>query len=292
MIRGMTGKASLRFSNDTMDVEMEMRSVNSRYFEFRIKTPQRYGFLEIEARKIVSQKLERGKIDLSIRVIEKSVPNDGALFNTALAKAYYQNAESLAKELGIENSLSLSALIALPQVLNSDSAEVSDDTVKLFKSKIEELTDSMLPMMLEEGEYTKKDVDNSLTIMSDSLEFIKERYPLVLDKYKQSLIDRVCEISTAKAPEERLAVEVELFASRTSINEELVRLESHIKIMKESIDGARKDVSSKELDFIAQEMNREVNTIASKSSDFSITEHTIALKREIEKMREQFRNIV
>ncbi len=292
MIRGMTGKASLRFSNDTMDVEMEIRSVNSRYFEFRIKTPQRYGFLEIEARKIVSKTLERGKIDLSIRVNEKSAPNEGAMFNAVLAKAYLDESRALAANLGINSDISLSTLINLPQVLNSDTSEVSESVIKLFNSKIEELVKSMLPMMLEEGDATKKDVDNSLEIMTESMEFIKDRYPAVLDKYKQSLIDRVKEISAAKAPEDRLAVEVELFASRTSINEELVRLESHIKIMKESIDGLRKDISSKELDFIAQEMNREVNTIASKSSDFSITEHTITLKREIEKMREQFRNIV
>ncbi len=292
MIRGMTGKSSLRFSTDNLDVEMEIRSVNSRYFEFRIKSPLRYSFLEIEARKIVSKKLERGKIDLSVRVNEKSNIPSGSLINTTLAKAYLLESQQLAKELNIADTMSLKEILSLPQVLNVDMGEVEESVVALFNTKIEELIDQMLPMMITEGEATIVDIKQSLSLMEKSLEFIKDRYPQVLDKYKNALKDRVLEVVTVKPAEERLLMELELFASRTAINEEVVRLASHISTMQESISGVRKDVSSKELDFIAQEMNREVNTIGSKSSDIEITENTIILKREIEKMREQFRNIV
>ncbi len=292
MIRGMTGKSSLRFSTDNLDVEMEIRSVNSRYFEFRIKSPLRYSFLEIEARKIVSKKLERGKIDLSVRVNEKSNIPSGSLINTTLAKAYLLESQQLAKELNIADTMSLKEILSLPQVLNVDMGEVEEGVVALFNTKIEELIDQMLPMMITEGEATIVDIKQSLSLMEKSLEFIKDRYPQVLDKYKNALKERVLEVVTVKPAEERLLMELELFASRTAINEEVVRLASHISTMQESIDGVRKDVSSKELDFIAQEMNREVNTIGSKSSDIEITENTIILKREIEKMREQFRNIV
>ncbi len=292
MIRGMTGKSSLRFSTDNLDVEMEIRSVNSRYFEFRVKSPLRYSFVEMEARKIVSKKLERGKIDLAIRVNEKNNIPSGSLVNTSLAKAYLLESQQLAKELGISDSISLKEILSFPQVLNVDIGDVEEKVVNLFNTKIEELIDQMMPMMLAEGEATIVDIKQSLSIMDNSLNFIKDRYPQVLDKYKNALKDRVLEVSTIKPPEERLLMELELFASRTAINEEIVRLASHIKSMQESVDGVRKDVSSKELDFIAQEMNREVNTIGSKSSDIEITEQTIILKREIEKMREQFRNIV
>lgn len=292
MIRGMTGKASLRFSTDNLDVEMEIRSVNSRYFEFRVKSPLRYGFVEMEARKIISKKLERGKIDLGLRVVEKNVTPNSSLINIPLAKAYLEESQQLAKELNISETISLKEIMSLPQVLNSDTGEVEEKVVNLFVLKINELVDQILPMMITEGKTTIEDIKNSLNIMNTSLSFIQQRYPLVLQKYKEVLKGRVLEISTIKAPEERLLIEIELFASRTAINEELVRLENHIRVMLESLDGIRKDVSSKELDFIAQEMNREVNTIASKSSDFEITEHTIVLKCEIEKMREQFRNIV
>ena len=149
----------------------------------------------------------------------------------------------------------------------------------------------MLPMMIEEGKSTLEDVQKSLDIMVKSLEFVKIKYPQVLDKYKSALRDRVLEVSSLKPSEERLSLELEMFASRTAINEEIVRLDNHIRVMQDILLGKRPE-TSKELDFIGQEMNREVNTIASKSSDFEITEQTIILKSEIEKMREQFRNLV
>lgn len=292
MIRGMTGKASLRFSTDNLDVEMEIRSVNSRYFECRVKAPSRFGFLEMDARKIISNKLARGKIDLGIRVVEKQVSPNTSLINIPLAKAYLEESKNLAKELNISDTISLKEILTLPQVLNVEMSEVEEKIANLFIAKTEELVDQMLPMMITEGQATIVDVKSSLSVMEGAVDFIQDRYPSILEQYKQNLKDRVLEVTTAKAPEERLLIEIELFASRTAINEELVRLKNHIRVMHESLDGVRKDVSSKELDFIGQEMNREVNTIASKSSDFAIVEHTIILKSEIEKMREQFRNIV
>ncbi|MGL4676339.1 MAG: YicC/YloC family endoribonuclease [Brevinema sp.] len=292
MMRGMTGKASLRFSTNSLDVEMEIRSVNSRYFEFRIKNPNRYSCLEMEARKLISKKLERGKIDLNIRINEKNMTPVGALINIPLAKAYLLESQLLAEELNLSKEITLKEILSLPQVLNIDIGEIDEETVKIFTIKIEELIDQMIPMMLAEGQMTAEDINRSLSVMSQSLDFIKQRYPKVLEKYKNTLKERVLEISTVKASDERLSIEIELFASRTAINEEIVRLGAHICMMQESVAGIRNHVSSKELDFIAQEMNREVNTIASKSSDFEITEQTIVLKREIENMREQFRNIV
>ncbi len=291
MIRGMTGQASLRFSTDTFDVEMEIRSVNSRYFEFRLKCPSRYYALEIGARKLISKKLARGKVDLSLRINEKEVLSKSSLINKPLAKAYLEESQKLAQELNISDIITMRELLSLPQVLNVDMSDVDESVLKLFLDKLDVLIDQMLPMMMTEGESTVNDVNASLTTMENSLSFIKKQYPQVLEKYKENLKERVREVTQTKTPEERLSVEVELFASRTAINEEVVRLDNHIRVMKDILVGKRKD-GSKELDFIGQEMNREVNTIASKSSDFEITEQTIILKSEVEKMREQFRNIV
>lgn len=291
MIRSMTGKSSIRFSTSKFDVEMEIRSVNSRYFEFKIKAPPRYMCLEIDARKLVSQKLSRGKIDLLIRVSEKEEMLPGSLINKSLVKAYLEESYELAQELGIADTLSLREVLSFPQVLKSESGDIGEDVVNLFLEKLTLLIDGMIPMMLEEGKSTVVDIENSLQQIEKSLFFIKERYPQVLTKYKNALRDRVLEITEMKAPEDRLTMELEFFASRTAINEEIIRLESHINLMKNILSGTRKE-GSKELDFIGQEMNREVNTIASKSSDFEITEQTIILKSEVEKMREQFRNIV
>jgi len=290
-MRSMTGQASLNFSTDDFDVELEIRSVNSRFFEFRVKTPPRYSILEIEARKIISKRLMRGKIDLNIRINEKSSKIQGTLINTQLAQSYLEECRTLAKVLNISDTLNLRELISLPQVLNNDLGEINSEYITIFIKQIEVLIEKILPMMYAEGESTHRDVSNSLDIIEESLKQIKKQYPHMIKKYKSLLRERVLEISSMKVEEERLSIEIELFASRTAINEEVVRLSNHILVMREIFTKKRKG-NSKELDFIAQEMNREVNTIASKSSDFEITEQTIILKSEIEKMREQFRNII
>ena len=291
MIRGMTGKSTLRFSTDFLDVEMEIKSVNSRFFEFRIKTPSRYAALEMETRKIASHKLNRGKIDFNLRINEKELQSAGLSINMVLAKSYLDASRKVAEELNISDNISLKDILSFPQVLNTDTSDVDDATLKILLEYFEKLIDQMLPMMIDEGESTIDDIQNSLDIMVKSLDFVKTKYPQVLNKYKTNLRERVLEITTVKPTDERLSIELEIFASRTAINEEIVRLDNHIRVMQDILLGKRPE-TSKELDFIGQEMNREVNTIASKSSDFEITEHTIILKSEIEKMREQFRNII
>lgn len=291
MIRGMTGQASLRFSHNMFDAEMEIRSVNSRYFEFRAKLPARFSQFEMEARKIVSAKLQRGKIDLSLRITEKDNTESTTLINIEAAKSYLRETKKMCEELEIPFSITAREILSLPHVLNCENAEVGEDVILFLGSKLQELIDLMLPMMLVEASNTIEDVKASLNSIETALIVIRERYPQALARYKEALIQRVAEITQTRPPEERLSVEVEIFAGRTAINEEIIRLQSHIGMMKDILIQ-KKHGGSKELDFIAQEMNRETNTIAAKSSDFGITEQTIFIKSEIEKMREHFRNIV
>ncbi|MGL4366963.1 MAG: YicC/YloC family endoribonuclease [Brevinemataceae bacterium] len=292
MIRGMTGHAVKSFSTDTFDAEMEIKSVNSKYFEFRVKLPNKYNFLEIDIRKIVSQRLIRGKIDLYLRISEKQFNPAQICINRDLAKLYVEEGRRLADELNLQPNISIKDILTLPHILNIESSDSEELFSSTILQELESLIDSMLPMMITEGESTVKDILNSISLMEESVTTIQTRYPQVLEKYKKLLIERVSEISVMKTPEERLMIEIELFASRTAINEELVRLVNHIFVMKNILLDHHSNKTSKDLDFIAQEMNREANTIASKSSDIFITEHTIVLKSEIEKMREQFRNII
>lgn len=291
MIQGMTGQASLRFVHDMFDAEMEIRSVNSRYFEFRAKLPVRFSQFEIEARKIVSEKLKRGKIDLSLRITEKDNIGSATLINIEAVKTYLRETKKMCEELEIPFSITAREILSLPHVLNSETPEVENDVILFLGSKLHELIDLMLPMMLVEAENTIEDVKASLNAIETALTVIKARYPQALARYKDALVQRVTEVAQTKAPEERLSVEVEIFAGRTAINEEIIRLQSYIGMMNDIL-SQKKQGGSKELDFIAQEMNRETNTIAAKSLDFGITEHTIFIKSEIEKMREHFRNIV
>ena len=290
MIRGMTGQASRRFSTPVLDAEMDLRSVNSRFFEFRLKSPPKYAAFEGEARRIISQSLGRGKIELGIRAVEKQVSSQ-ALINPVLAEAYLNESRILAEKLGLPFNMTIREILSLPQVLNTENGELDEDSAKRFGVELQALIDSILPMMYTEGKSTVKDIENSLSVIEEAMTTIEVAYPQALERYKQQLLERVLEVSALKAPEERLAVEIEIFASRTCINEEVVRLKNHLGVTREILSGKR-DGGSKELDFIAQELNRETNTIASKSSDYKITEKTIVIKSEIEKIREHYRNIV
>lgn len=291
MIRGMTGQASRRFSTPAFDAEMEIRSINSRYFEFRLKCSTRYASFEGEARRIINNKLARGKIELNLRITEKQLDSQQALINPVLAQAYYNESKKLAETMKLPFSLSIRELLSLPQVLNSEGGEIDEETSALLGKELESLIEAALPMMVTEGEATVKDILQSISLIEGSVKLIAQRYPAALEKYKQNLAERVQEICQTKPSEERLAVEIELFASRTCVNEELVRLKNHLDVSRQILLGKRPG-GSKELDFIGQELNREANTIASKSSDYAITEQSIVIKSEIEKMREHYRNIV
>ncbi|MGL5255299.1 MAG: YicC/YloC family endoribonuclease [Brevinema sp.] len=290
MIRGMTGQASRRFSTPVLDAEMDLRSVNSRFFEFRLKCPPKYAAFEGEARRIISKTLGRGKIELGIRAVEKQVSSQ-SLINPVLAEAYLNESRILAEKLNIPFNMTIREILSLPQVLNTENGELDEETINRFGAELQSLIDSILPMMHTEGKSTVQDIEKSLSLIDEAVLIIKDTYPIALERYKQQLLERVLEVSSLKAPEERLAVEIEIFASRTCINEEIVRLVNHLKVTREILSGKR-DGGSKELDFIAQELNRETNTIASKSSDYKITEKTIIIKSEIEKIREHYRNIV
>lgn len=291
MIRGMTGQASRRFSVDTFEIEMELRSVNSRYFEFRTKIPSQYACLELNARKIISQRLKRGKYDLVVFVRELSFDEDRMLINKELVKTYLNEMRSLSNELDFSPEINWRDLFALPQIFSTSSHDITIvcETILL---NLNLLIDEMMPMLLQEGEATANDIRCSLNTIKASALFLAKIYPEVLEAYRVNLRERVFELTQLKPNEERLSVEIELYAMRTAVNEELVRLQNHISSMEALLNSSTQEESSKRMDFIAQEMNREANTIASKALNYGITEQTILIKSEIEKMREQFRNIV
>lgn len=291
MIRSMTGYASEFRGTEKYDVTLEIKSVNSRYFEFRLKTYSSIDEWENEIKNIVFEKLRRGKIDLFVKIVEKDATNVNVVVNTELAKKYEQALVGLSKTIGISPNLTMKDFVSLGNILQVERTGGYEDLYELLVEMLKSLLDKVLEMMHLEGEKTKDDVLNSLATIEKSVSIIEKIYPESLEKYKKQLKERIAELypdSGEAMTNGRLIMEVDLVASRTAINEELVRLKSHMGQFRNILNG-RGD--SKKLDFIGQEMNRETNTIASKSGDYEIIDNTIVIKGEIEKIREQLRNL-
>lgn len=294
MIRSMTGYASVFRSTDHYDVTMEIKSVNSRYFEFKLKTFAGVDAWENEIKNAVFEKLKRGKIDLILSLVQKDAENYNIVVNFDLAAKYEKAIRELADRIGIVPDLSMRDFLSVDQILQKESTGAGDELQVLVMEMLSELLDKVLEMMYVEGESTARDIEHSLSIIEESVKGIAEVYPEALEAYKQSVQQRLIELYPAmnedKNASARFMMELELVASRTAINEELVRLQSHLSQFHKILSG-KAGGDSKRLDFLSQEMNRETNTIASKSSDIRIIDATITVKGEIEKIREQLRNL-
>jgi len=294
MIRSMTGYASEFLSTDQYDVTMELKSLNSRYFEFKLKTGAAIDEWENEIKNIVYERLRRGKIDLHIRIVEKEAGNYKVVVNYELARKYEEALRTLSKRIKVIPKLSLIDFISIGNILQVERIGGYENLYEILVEMLKRLLDKIIEMMAREGEKTCEDIEKSVLTIEQSLNAIERLYPESLEKFKKASRERLLELAPEVLQENlfnsRLLMETEMLASRIAINEEIVRLKSHIQhfldIMKGKIGG-----DSKKLDFICQEMNREANTISSKSNDYQIIENTIIMKGEIEKIREQLRNL-
>lgn len=294
MVRSMTGFASEFRSTERYDITMEIKSVNSRYFEFKLKSPQPVDAFENDIKNVVFEKLRRGKIDFFLRVVEKDAENYNVVVNRELGRKYRDALHALAKEVGVPTEMTLRDFASLPHMMEVERKAEDEELSRVLLSMTESVIAKVLEMMHIEGERTRVDIEGSLSAIRDALTNIEKIYPEALDKYKKNLTERIAELIGQEAASplasNRILMEVEMVASRSAINEEIVRLKSHIQQFDSILSGKAKG-DSKKLDFIGQEMNRETNTIASKSSEYGIVENTIVIKGEIEKIREQLRNL-
>lgn len=290
-MRSMTGYASLIENTDNFDVFMEIKSVNSRYYEFRLKSSNYFNEMEIEFKNEVMKYLERGKVELFIKVVEKTADNFSVVINEGLISKYSEALQQIARSSGIKTEIAMNDFTRLEGVLTLERLDKSEELEELARRMLSELLKKLVKMMNEEGEVTARDISGALDRIQASLDIIEKRYPITLEEYKKTLKERIDELINQSYDENRILMEVEIMASRSAINEEVVRLQSHLDQMQKILQNKVKG-DAKKMDFICQEMNRETNTIGSKSSDYNITEQTIAIKGDIEKIREQVRNIV
>ena len=297
MVRSMTGFASEFLSRDAYDIILEIKSLNSRFFEFKLKGSDILDPWEAELKNIVYEKLHRGKVELFIKVIEKSAENYKLIVNIELAKKLEDALKKLAGEIGILSEISIRDFIGLAKIFEIEHIYSYDNIHKDVIEMLNRAIENLLKMMYLEGEKIKKDIENSISIISTLVENVEKVYPLAVEKYKDGLKEKIKEMFgeyfgkiDEKAVDSRILFEAELLVSRIAINEELIRLKSHLSQFVDIINSPGLS-DARKLDFISQEMFREVNTIASKSTDYDIIDATINMKVEIEKIREHLRNV-
>ena len=291
MIKSMTGFGRAEEITDNYKLSVEIKSVNHRYLDLNIKMPRRFFPFEADIRNIVKEYVSRGKVDLFINYLDFKDKAGGVYLNKNIVEKYLDIGLELCKEYKIVDDLKVSHLLQLPDVISIDEPELNEDEIKsrLF-TVLKKACKVFLSTREAEGEKLFTDMSSKLKVLADTTENIDKRYPEVLEEYKAKLTLKVNELlSGASIEENRIATEVTLFADKIGIDEEVVRLFSHIKAMN---DEMKLDTGiGRKLDFLAQEMNREANTILSKSTDLNIADYAIILKTEIEKIREQIQNI-
>ena len=291
MIKSMTGYGRGENSTEDRKFTVEIKSVNHRYNDISIKLPRSMVFLEDKIRKTISKNISRGKTDVYISFETLSTDDVCVKLNEALAEAYFEKLVILKDKFGIESTDTLSLVARFPDVITVEKVQTEEDVIwdSLYPA-LDEAISKFIEMRSIEGEALKNDILLKAENIENLVKEVKERAPIVVVEYKEKLTARLQELmGQVDIDEQRIATEVAVFADRGCIDEEITRLESHIIQLRSILDEG--GLVGRKLDFLVQEMNRESNTIASKSNDITITKASIELKSEIEKIREQIQNI-
>ncbi len=291
MIKSMTGFGRCEITEGERKYTIEMKSVNHRYLDVNIKMPKKLSFFESSIRNELKNHIQRGKIDMFITYEDFSENNVCIKYNRDIAAEYMGYLKSMSEDFGLDNDIRASTLSRYPEVFSMeeqilDEEEIWNGLVKAVRGAAEGFVETRI----REGKNLADDLIAKLDGMLEHVSFIEERSPQMIDEYRRKLTDKVRELlGDATVDETRILTEVTIFADKVCVDEELVRLRSHIETMKQSLmEGGS---IGRKLDFIAQEMNREANTILSKANDLTISNCGIELKTEIEKVREQIQNI-
>ena len=295
MIRSMTGFGRGEYVDDVRKITVEIRAVNHRYCDIFVKMPRKYSFAEEKIKAAVKNRLSRGKIEVSVAVDNYGQSDADVRLDKDLAAKYYKALSELSEtfEIGELTGISLSLLAKMPDVIRTAPAEEDEEEMmRCIMNAADRAVADICTMRETEGAKLVEDISMRADIISDIRSRIEKRAPDLEKEYAAKFRARIEELldGVYEVPEERVALEAAVFADKANITEELVRLDSHIIQLREFLKG-REDSIGKKIDFLIQEMNREANTIGSKSNDKEITAMMLDLKAEIEKIREQVQNI-
>lgn len=291
MIKSMTGFGRCEVTEGSRKYTVEMKSVNHRYLDVNIKMPKSLNFFESTIRTLLKEYMERGKVDLYITFEDFSEEKYSLKYNEGLAGQYLSHLSTMAEKFGLDNDIRVSTLSRYPDVFTMEQVEVDEQELWVGLEKaIRGAAEQFVESRIKEGENLKTDLCMKLDNMLTYVDFIEERSPIIMKDYRERLENKVRELLGDKQMDDaRIATEVTIFADKICVDEETVRLRSHIKSTKETLEAGGS--IGRKLDFIAQEMNREANTILSKANSLEISDTGINLKTDIEKVREQIQNI-
>lgn len=291
MIKSMTGFGRCEVADEKRKFTVELKSVNHRYLDVNIKMPKKLNFFESTIRNLLKEYIERGKVDVYITYEDYTEDNYTLRYNSALAAEYLGYLNSMAEEFHLDNDIRVSTLSRYPDVLVMEEQDIDEKELwsgleKALRGACEQFVESRV----KEGEALRNDLLDKLDAMLSDVDFIEERSPQIMKEYRMCLEEKIQEIlGDRQIDDSRIATEVTIYADKVCVDEETVRLRSHIITTKDTLIAGGS--IGRKLDFIAQEMNRETNTILSKANNIEISDVGINLKTSIEKVREQIQNI-
>jgi TIGR00255 family protein len=293
MLKSMTGYGRSEFVDENYDLFFEMKAVNHKFLDIQVKLPYFLNFCEEDIKKVVRKKLSRGRVDIFIRGKQKFSENNSALdVNYELASAYFEAYKSISTKLGIDASVGIGHIVRNDNVVEVKTSEIDEEYLKNnVLESVEKAVDELVSMRIVEGENLNKDLLDNLSAFENNLENIIGRKEDVLnnqiDRLKSKLNEFCGELSESEV--NRLNLEVIFYTDKLDISEEITRLNSHIQNFKKFLN--LESQVGKKIEFLLQEMNREINTIASKSNNYAISTYVIEMKVIIEKLREQIQNV-
>ncbi len=293
MIRSMTGYGRSQAVVDTINITVELKSVNHRYFEFSSRVPRNYGFLDEKLKSYIGSRVSRGKVECYVSVENLEDDEVEILVNHSLAKSYLNALKELAErnDLTLRDDLAMSSLTRYNDIFTVHKQEADEEKIwNAVKFVAENAVDKFIQMRETEGEKLKNDVLSRADLILKKVSTIEERSPETIKEYNDKLLSRITELlSDVQVEEQRILTECAIFADKIAVAEETVRLRSHIDQLRQFLES--NEAIGRKTDFLVQEMNREANTIGSKAQDVTIARNVIDIKAEIEKIREQIQNI-
>lgn len=291
LLKSMTGFGRAESITRERKIVIEMKSVNHRYCDINIKMPKKFNAFEADMRNHLKKYIGRGKVDIFVTYEDYTKNNVFVKYNPEIAEEYYNNLKKMGEDFSIPSDINASMLSRYPEVLTlEENVEVDEELWKEFVCVLDEAANAFVEARLREGEALKKDLTAKLNGMLEMVDYIENISPSLIESYRAKLENKVKELLEGNAIDEsRIATEVVIYSDKICVDEETVRLRSHIENTLSILENG--DNVGRKLDFIAQEMNREANTILSKADNLDVSNKAIDLKTEIEKVREQIQNI-
>ncbi|MBE6838237.1 MAG: YicC family protein [Ruminococcus sp.] len=291
MIKSMTGYGRGQINTNGRDILVEIRSVNNRYYDFNAKFPRVYGYLEEKLKSFLQGSISRGKVEVAVSIFNNENKEQEIEVNREVAKGYIKALRDVNTELGLDDDLTLSGVARFPDVFNVKKVIEDEDFIwSMVKEAAEIAVEKFVSMRETEGQKMKDDICSRLDYILELVSKVEEQSPKTTENYRNKLYAKMKDILGDKnIDESRILMEAAIFSEKIAVDEETVRLRSHISQFKELLESA--EPIGRKLDFLVQEMNREANTTGSKAQDIEVTRIVVDIKSEIEKIREQIQNI-